>query len=290
MAGFYMDAPNDRVAWDRDGSLLTLVNTANAVTPLPASSRRTLNSEDTSVVALDRDANIQIVAVVFPEPMDCTSIFVASPYNVTWMVETSKDTTNGLDGTWTYQEKTAIPVSTVAPSYRIRANLWDLLPNSFSSDLRGIRLRRAFSSYVTGDLYAFHIYGRPSPAASRDRLAFWSPTTDAKLTPSYFDWGNVPVSSAADRSFRIKNLSTDLRAADIDLYVEALTPGTPTVAGMHTISMDGGATFLSSQNLPALEPGAISDVLILRRTVPDNAQTSTWSARVAADVNLWETA
>lgn len=291
MVGFYMDAPNDRVAWDRDGSLLTLVHSTNAVTMLDATARRTLNSEGSDRLSYATNNGYYMVAVVFPEPMDCTSVFLAGSTDITWVLETSKDTTNGLDGTWSYQEKTSV-LSVVAPSpaYRVRSNLWDLLPNSFSSDLRGIRIRRTSSPASDFSLSAFHIYGRPSALASTDRLAFWLPTVDARIPSYYFDWGNVPQSSTADKSFRIKNLSDDLVASDIDLYVESLFPGSPSVAGMHTLSMDGGSTFHPSLNLPALEPGELSDVLILRRVVPNNAQTSTWSARVAADVNLWESA
>lgn len=163
----------------------------------------------------------------------CSSIFAAT-YAVTydtapaWTVETSKDTTNGVDGTWTTQYLTnQTPMSVVKPNYRISSNLITLQDNSSSRDLRGIRVTSdySYSGSSVLRLKAFQIYGEPANSATPDRLDFRSELTDAKLTPYFFDWGNVPRSSSEDRSFRIKNLSATLTATDIDLYVEALTPG-----------------------------------------------------------------
>lgn len=287
-----MDAPNDRVAWDRDGSLLTFVSTTGGVTNLSASDRRIVNSESESGIVVPTNTNR--IALVFSVPMDCTAVFISlaltTPAGVIWSVETSKDTTNGLDGVWDTQYLTNLSVKkTVKPNYRISSQLFVLQTNSSSSDLRGIRLIGAGNvSNNQGPLLAFHVYGTPSSMATKDRLAFWHPTTDVKLAPAALDWGNVPRSSSADKSFRIKNLSETLDATDIDLYVEALTPGTVSVAGMHTISADSGATFLTGQSIPKIAPGEVSGVFIVRRTVPANAQVSVWSARIAADVNLWK--
>lgn len=292
MAGNYMDAPNDRIAWDRDGSILTFISMGSVVTAQNATIRRALNDEtEDVVVALNTTNDVKGVAVVFPLPMDCSAVFIAaSDTNPTIgiTVETSKDTTNGLDGTWSSQFLINMNITqAVKPNYRMLNRLFMLQPNSSSSDLRGVRFVSPTSRLMT-NLYAFHIYGQPSPTATKDRLALWHPTLDIKLPPTWLDWGNVPRSSSEDRAFRIKNLSETLTAADIDVYTEALTPGSPSVAGMHVLSENGGATFLNALNLGGLAPGEITDQLIVRRVVPANAQVSTWSARLAADVNVWE--
>jgi hypothetical protein len=295
MAGNYMNAPSPRLAWDRDGSILVFISTANAVTAQAAANRRVVNSEAEDFI--QSVENQKSFAVIFPIPTNAVALFFAATYAVTydtapaWTVETSKDTTNGVDGTWTTQYLTnQTPMSVVKPNYRISSNLITLQDNSSSRDLRGIRVTSdySYSGSSVLRLKAFQIYGEPANSATPDRLDFRSELTDAKLTPYFFDWGNVPRSSSEDRSFRIKNLSATLTATDIDLYVEALTPGVPPVDAMHTISADGGASFLPSQVIASILPGALSGVFILRRTVPSNAQVSVWSARVAADVNLWE--
>lgn len=287
-----MDAPNDRLAYDRDGSLVTSITAAGTITTVAAVNRQRLNSEDEAAVALGNP--MRSVAIILSVPHDMTAVFVATASTVasppTVTIETSKDSTNGLDGTWTSHSLTGLSRHrAVKPNYRIQSMLDFLQPNSSSSDVRAVRFTWSgdFNSQTTY-VRALHLYGRPSPGATTDRLALWHPTSDARLPHTWFDWGNTPRSSSADRQFRIKNLSTHLDATDIDLYCEALTPGSPSVAAMHTFSIDGGSTFESALNLSRLEPGEISDVITLRRVVPANAQVSVFSARVAADVNLWE--
>jgi hypothetical protein len=134
---------------------------------------------------------------------------------------------------------------------------------------------------------ALHLYGKPSLTATTDRLALWHPTLDLPMPAAWLDWGDTPRSSAADKQFRIKNQSSALTANDVNVYIEALTPGAPSVAGMHTLSDNAGATFSASLSVVALAPGEISVPITLRRVIPANAQLSTWSARVAADVTAW---
>lgn len=286
MAGNYMDAPNDRIAWDRDGSVLTTITIGGIVNTQSASVRRVINAEGSVGASM---GNTLRVAVVFPAPMDCTAVFFSYSTSALWTVETSKDTTNGLDGAWDTQYLTDLNAfKDVTPNYRLASQLYTLQDNSSSSDLRGIRL--SSTTTQNSNIRALHIYGTPSSIATKDRLAFWHPTSDVRLSPAYFDWGNVPRSSSADKSFRIKNLSTNLYAGDIDVYVESLTAVIPGVDNMHTLSADGGVTFLTGQTLVGLNPGASSEVLTVRRTIPADAQVSVWSARIAADVNNWGTA
>lgn len=283
MAGNYMDAPASRIAYDRDGSVGVSVSAAGVPTMLNISQMQAFNAESEAATAPPTGS--RRVAIIFPIPMDLKAFFLAMGGVNTVTIETSKDSTTGVDGTWTQQVSALGYSRDVKPNYR-RADQVTTLPSGAANlDVRGIRFSGATADLQT--VRAFHVYGDPASGATPDRIAAWHPTLDQPLPPTQFDWGNVPRSSSADRSFRIKNLSATLTAEDIDVYTEALTPGVPSVAGMHTISGNGGSTFLSSFTIDSLAPGAISDVLILRRTVPDDAQVSVWSARVAADVTTW---
>lgn len=299
MAGNYMDAPSDRIAWDRDGSIGTRISGTGQVTALTPVERRLLNGEDAVGVNVST-TNPRMFAVVFPTPMDLSAAFFATlrgkaetPAAPLWTVETSKDTSNGLDGTWSSQFLTGLDLGQpVKPNYRQASRLLMLQTNSSSSDLRGIRFVATSTSSTqwsdgAGSIRALHLYGVPASTATQERLAIWRPDADGKTPPTWFDWGDVPRSSSADRQFRIKNMSPVSTATDIDLYVEALTPGIPSVAAMHTFSDNGGATFLTGLNIASLAPGEVSDVITVRRTVPADAAVSVWSARIAADVNQW---
>lgn len=283
MAGNYMDAPASRLAYDRDGSVVSMSNAGGIVTQLSASEARALNSEaETGYTPLSQYR----LGVIFPYPTDVAGVFLASASsNNTWTLQTSKDTTTGVDGTWVTHGSAQTRVVDVKPNYRIDSQLMLTTPGVDSTGVRGVRV--VSNQSTSSAIKAFHIYADISATATKDRVAFWHPTLDIEVPPAYFDWGNVPRGTSQDRSFRIKNVSEDLKANDISIYTEALTPGVPSVAGMHTISSNGGSTFLTNTNITQLLPGAISSPLILRRVVPTNAPVSVFSARIAADVTNW---
>jgi hypothetical protein len=279
-----MDPPEERMAWDRDGSVLSSITSGGSVSALPIDVRQALNSESETPPSLFPTP--QYLAVVFPLPMNMKAVFFAmAAGSGLYTVQTSKDTTNGMDGIWTNQLTGITPSPQTKPNYRMDTYVKLLQPTSISSDVKGIRIFPATGSI--GQIRSYHLYGYPAGSATTDRLALWHPTDNNRLPAGWFDWGDTPRSSSADRKFRIKNLSSAKTANDIDIYIEALTPGNPSVAGMHSLSNNAGSTFQGALNLPVLNPGQVSGELILRRTVPANAQVSTWSARLAADVDNW---
>lgn len=288
-----MNALSPRIAWDRDGSIMTYIGIDGVVLNSTTAVRREVNSENGTGAPCSPSgaASSSRIAVVFPVPMDLTTIFIATddaymPYP--HIIETSKDTTNGIDGAWETQNIIDwVPNQPVKPNYRQAVSCRTLLPGTPSIGVRGIRMSTNSPSGFRGILRALHLYGAPSATATKDRLALWHPTTDTVLPPTWLDWGDVPRGTSSDRSFRIKNLSVTLTAQNIGLYIEALTAGVPSVAGMHTMSDTAGATFQSTLTIATLAPGALSAVFILRRVVPSNAQVSVWSARIVADVTQW---
>ncbi len=284
MAGSYMDAPSPRLAYDRDGSIGVTVTAAGALTQLTATEMRQLNNESEDTPAF---ATKQRLALVFPAPVDITHIFLATSASaVTYSIETSKDTTTGIDGTWSTQVAAGIMyLRDVRPSYRIFSALTTMQSGAISQGVRGVRVSGTANTSI--EFRGLHVYANPASGATPDRLAFWQPVTNAEVTGSYFDWGNSPRGSSADKTFRIKNMSPDLNAEGLSLYAEALTPGVPSVAGMMLFSEDG-VSWSPSLILPDLAPGEITDVLYVRRNVPTNAQVSVWSARMIADVTTWE--
>lgn len=294
MAGNYINAPADRLAWDRDGSGLVRISKANAVTQLNATVRQVLNDEDTSGLSVTSAMDLKKIVVLFPIPVDLVAFFlsVSSSYSG-WSVSLSKDSTTGVDGTW--EHAAVYAGSTIAtgvrPEYRSPGYVKNLPTTSAARAVRAVafQVESTSSSAWTGTISSLHLYGYPSDTATTNRLALWHPTADIRLPPDWFDWGNAPRSSSADLSFRIKNLSSTLTAENINLYIEALTPGTPSVAGMLSISSDGGASFEGYKDVPELAPGEVSDPMILRRVVPANATLSLWSARLAVDVSTWRT-
>lgn len=288
MAGNYMDAPAHRVAYDRDGSVFVTVTSAGSVTTLPQSYPRYYNGELDAVLSFPSSA--ARFAVLFSVPQDVAGVFIAASGSLSSAnIETSRDTTTGLDGTWdAHSLHAVVPSRQTKPNYRMSSYLNRFVAGEISRSVRAVRVSsNPLVNLNTNVLATLHIYANVSSTATTDRLALWHPTLDQPLAPTWFDWGDVPRSSSADRTFRIKNLSSTLTAHSTDVAMEALTPANPSLVGMHLFSSASGGGFVPSLNIPSLAPGALSPVFTVRRTVPANAEISTWSARITADVTSW---
>lgn len=281
MAGSYPDAPGHRMAYDRDGSVVVSVNKAGVSSELNSAQKRALNDEfgsttDGGGVSLPVGGHL---AVIFPEVRDLAAYFLSSygSYGDPSGVQVSTDTTDGTDGTWS-AVALAFSVTPVKPAYRQQ------ITSVSASGIKGIRVTKSAVGNPPS-VYALHLYGAPSSSAG-DRLELWHPTLDERLGASALDWGNVPRGSSADRTFRVKNVSTTLTASGITVSLEALTDTTPSVPGQHLLSYSGGA-FAATAAVGNLAPGAISGVVALRRVVAANAGLGVWAARVIADATTW---
>lgn len=284
MAGNYPDAPSWRMAIDRDGTQGYLITPANVVTQLTAENLITLNDEaDGSVTVSSAVGALGTLMLIFPELRDIDGYHVnAATTNgaINYVVEVSANTTNGIDGTWTQIGSGSQTENPVVPGFRS-------VSASTQLAMRAIRFRLTSASGTgSGRLRAFHVYGEPAPDENPDRLALWHPTLDERVTPAYFDWGNVPRSSSGDRLFRVKNLSPTLTALSVRVAMEALTDGSPSVPGQHSLSY-GGGSFLAQVNVGDIAPGAISGPVTLRRITPSNAQLGLWAFRVFAEATSW---
>lgn len=269
------------MAIDKDGTQGYFINVNNVVVQLTAAQMQTINNEDESSVTFNvpDSTNNNRVMLWFPEKRDLDGFFLAADKPV--KVDVSTDTTNGLDGTWTNVKSTYTPPFTPAsPAYRQQ------IQSITALGIRAVRMTFDYAFFATRTLKAFHVFGEQVPGANPNRLTLWHPTLDQRVTPAYFDWGDTPRSSSADKQFRVKNLSDTLTANSIRVAQDVLSDATPSVPGQHTLSTDG-VTFLAQVNVGNLAPGAISGVVTFRRNTPSNAQLGVWTHRVFAEANTW---
>ena len=97
MAGRYPDVIGPRMAYDRDGSVVVLIDGDNVITELTGAQAKEINDEDAASIHGDRR-----IAVLFPELRDLVGYFARmSGFAGIGALEASIDTSNGLDGTWT---------------------------------------------------------------------------------------------------------------------------------------------------------------------------------------------
>ena len=289
MAGNYPDNPSWRFAYDRDGSQgYTIDLGLTTVTQLTTTQMQAINDENLSTQGPYVVSNGGYYMIWFPElrDLDAFMIKLGGGFQTHYYgVEVSPNTTNGLDGTWTsirtYGDAGAALGGT-GSDYRTT------IQSITALSIRAVRIRIGSNGNSQG-IFSLHLFGEPIPGANPNRLVLWHPTLDQRVGPAWFDWGDTPRSSSADKQFRVKNLSSSLSANSIRVAQEILTDaasGNPSVVGQHTLSTDG-ATFLAQVNVGTLAPGAISGVVTMRRNTPSNAQLGVWAHRVFAEANSW---
>lgn len=290
MAGNYPDVPGHRFVMDRDGTQIYRISPTNVVTQATPAEVAAMVDEtfgEGLFSGSDRSAYTRYLTY-FPEPRTVSGIFLGSSANsvAVDLLEYSANTTTGLDGTWDTLAATAgtygeFGYGSVVPEYR---NL--IIPVS-ASGVKAVRWStKAQGTGYSGTHWTVHIYGSIPTTGSPDRLAIWHPTLDEPIDGAYFDWGDSPRSSSADRTFRVKNLSASLTANDITLSFDALTDGSPSVAGMHLVS-DDGTTFAATETISSLGPGVISSVMTMRRVLSSDAPLGPWAPRIHAIADSW---
>lgn len=287
IAGNYPDVPAPRIAYDLDGTVIALLDT-NGANPSQQTQgwAQTINNESTDNNGIGTGTgNNRYVVFIFPEPRDIVAYFVAFTTGTALganLLDTSVDTTTGVDGTWVARGSYSA-ASTTVPNYRTAITT----PGSPFTGIKAIRFKANQGSSFGLPLESIHLYGNPSTVMGTvDKLVFWHPTLDQPLGAAGLDFGNAPRSTADTKQFRVKNCSPSKTANSIGLSISVLTDTSPTVASQHTLSTDG-STFTATVNIGNLAPGAISSVVTLRRNLLSNAVLSIWALRIPAVPASW---
>lgn len=298
MAGYYPDYPSWRIPWHKDGTSVFALSAAGVATEITSTEYSDRNREtledppnaswhvyDTTVAGTS-----SYVVWIFPRKMDIDGTYLHIRGDFTGVTDmrariyTSTDTTNGVDGTWTYRgtqptHNTAGNNSGMIPQYRtdIQTAGW--------VGVKGLRLTAASGDRV-GRINQVHLFGSPTAGEDTTLVQFWHPTLDQRVGAAYFDWGDVLRSTSTDKTFRIKNLSTTQVANDVAVSFSAGTNATPSTPSQYTVS-DDGTNFSASVVIPGIAADTISGVLTVRRTTPANAQISLWSLSINAEPDSW---
>jgi hypothetical protein len=278
VAGFYPDVPGFRFEYDRDGSIA-----ASDAGTFTVGTTQSLNDESGGGPYTSSELGSNWFGVAFPEHRDLTGIFIihdvpsysGSPY-INHDVWTSADTTNVADGVWIYRG--TIPANAGTGGITGQVCRTDIEPLV----VPGIRGVRVGVMAINNMLHAFHLYGSISAGENPDRLILCDGTGAAVTDGAYFDFGDSPRATIATKPFRIKNNSALLTAHSVTVSFEALSPGSPTNLGQFDFSTDGGTTWMTSQNIGSLGPGATTSAYQLRRNTLITSATGPWQLRLLA--------
>lgn len=305
MAGFYPDVPDNRMAYDVDGSRVVGLTTQGTILEFSQLQAEGLQNENTEQVhnGSTTQPGRSMVAVIFPELRNLSGWVYYENYDDsrpsgTRRVQVSADTTNGADGTWTTIHtygsgdgggaETNLARNVINGSQRVRELYRTQIRSASEVNVRGVRVG---IEVATGRLdilrfAALHLYGSPSDTTDVDRLFFIETGSTNNVAPAFFDFGDVPRSSTATKTFRIRNASNSLTANSITLSRTVLFDGTPTVSGDFQFSSDG-TTWSNTLSIGNLAPGTNSGTLHIRRSTAANAELGVWALRLHADASSW---
>jgi hypothetical protein len=289
MAGNYPDVPGYRMMYDIDGSAGFQV-TGATVAQLTSAQLINMNDENAATYN-DYGQSAGYVGIIFPQLRDLVAYYWQqdTSYSGAWggpgALQTSADTTNGLDGTWTTR---LANFSYVGSSGGNPVGVVPYRSSIQSLSVTGIKaIRFGYgSTFQSGPRPAMlHLYGSVASGQTPDRLRFWDATLDQEVGGAFFDFADVPRTNTVQKQFRVKNNSASLTATAITLSFSALTDTSPTVVSQLTLS-NGGA-FSSSLAIGDLAPGAISSVITVRFSPIITATLGVWDQRLKASATTW---
>lgn len=289
MSGNYPSPTARRINYPLDGTRLWYKNANVASPPLVEDNSflANMNNESggtTPVITLQWSSTTNpghgpFILLKFPNPVDITGIKGWQGGVVA--VAASNNTTNGVDGTWTAG-------TGYTPATTGLQREWSRSGTITAQSFTGVRwLRLTLATGTTGSRAVGKVVIYGGPAAATDSLEFWDPVDDEIIAVDQFEFGDRPRGTAATKDFRIKNLSTILKAVDISITRSIPSDTSPSVPGYHTFSLDG-VTWVGSLDIGDLEPEEISPVITLKQDVPTNATLWLWQIIVTATPNTWE--
>lgn len=284
MAGSYADVPSRRMAWDDDGTVAHYSRAnARVLTEMSAAQRTELNDEDNTLSGLpggiggNQDGYF---GWIFPELREFDGSFIA--YNAatdhgTRTLQTSGDTTNGIDGTWTTRDADYAQSGLTYPdTYRTAIQSFAV------SNVRGVRHTITLNGGGTSNARTYHLYGEISPGETPDRLLWFDNDTDLEFSKPQ-DYGDAPRGSAEDHVVYLKNNSASLSANTVQITAEDLYLGS---GAWYTF--DDGTGFAATKQLAsAIGSAANSPDVTIRCIRPDAATLGLHSARAYANVGSW---
>jgi len=279
MGGTYADVPARRMAYDRDGTAVVTIDASNNITELTTTQKQQLNDEATTNGLIGSSSSIQKLAFVFPEARDIKAFFVCLASGTKGAAETSTNTTNGLDGTWS----TITGQSTFSSSTVMNDDYRDSITDH--ADVTNIKGVRFNISSAACEFNGVHLFGDYN-SATGNRLTLWDPTLNQIIDKAHFDFDDVTRSSNATIQFRVKNSASTLQANSIGISFEALTDASPTLGSQLSFSTDN-SSFSSTINIGNLTAGSISAVLYVKRTTLSNGQLGLWAGRIIAKADSW---
>lgn len=298
MAGSYPDAPGMRLAYDEDGTVVwhAVAHTSwediqpGTLSYFDLAQRTKANEEDENSGYTQGIAQLQVRGFcwVFPEPRNVygwNAWAVSDVQGVIYYVQTSSDTRNGIDGTWTDHT-----ISWTVPNLLYAWDTWYRLGifSITTSAVRGFRFRVWDGPLVGGggQFWRCHLYGSISDGYTPNRLLFIDQDTGLEFAAP-LDFGDVPRGVTLDHDIKVKNNSGTLTANTNQITFQDISQTSDT---WYTIKETGGA-FASSLSITSIAAGVTyptgGNVITIRLAVADDETFGPQATRAKLTTGSW---
>jgi len=275
MAGSYDDAPSRRMAHDADGTVGVTTNGQGGypLVNISTANLEILNNEQ------DNGANFRAssgyVAFIFPELRNLDGIFCVSKWTsgsvLFYVIESSPDTTNGEDGTWTTQIGNYTDHGNADVYTKFRDNITSM---SVTTE-KGVRINFSGGSSALDKIFAIHIYGVISAGETPDRIIFLDTENSDAVFTKPLDYGDIPRGQTSTRTFKIKNNSSTKTINTIQVTAEDLYLN----AGDWYEFGDDGVAYQGTHAVGNLGPG-VTELVYLKHIIPDGETLGVQTGRI----------
>lgn len=270
----YPDSTRPRRAYDRDGSLVFVVDggTSTPVSDADAAELNTSSADGGVAVSTN-----EWLAIVFPTLLTIEAMFLAhgGTSNTTVSVESSTNSTDGQDGDWTAEDDIAINRGDTVVS---GATWRDDLVTGLDIDAKAIRVSPGTSFWRTWHIHAGGPDQDPAGLVIRDG-------DFVGILDSILDWRRTPRASSKDREITVVNESAQT-ALGVVLSIEA-AESNDEFATQHYLSTND-RDFTAVLDLGEIAPHSRSTIITVRRVTPENATLGARAARLVAVAASWE--
>ncbi len=276
-----------RIPYDIDGTVVYAkasensdVNNITNASVLNSASKIALNDENNTVVAKAGSGTSAVVWFLFPEPMVINRVFgqlECGGYsgNTIVSISGSNNTTNGMEGTW---ENATFPegIQTMEPYMGItwRTNHKAVV---FTQAITCIKIVMKNDIYSGVPLVAVHLYGSKATGETPEDLVFCE--TDGTEITAVNDFQDRPEASTAYDSFKIRNVSPDKTATNVNVNVT------------HTdflLSLSENGPWTAGVDFASLSPDTLTDTIYIKNELGQPPLTlGPKAAKVIATVGSW---
>lgn len=284
MAGIYDDAPSRRMGFDADGTVGVWYKDGFAANNLSATQMAYLNDETGhDLVSLPTSFADYTLALIFPQDRELDGVFATawkgqSTNPALRAVDSSVNSTNGIDGTWVQQvanmpefyDGDVYAAGTTYEKFR------DNIQSMAVSITTAIRLHLDIGSTSLNSFGSLHVYGTISPGETPDRILFLDAENSDAVFTKVLDYAEVPRGQTQTRTVKIKNNSSTktintLQMTAEDLYLNA--------GGFYTFSLDDVSYQATLTTIGNLAPGG-TKLIYVKQVIPDGETLGLQTGRI----------